>query len=71
MCRCRRPDSYRVAVARLPRTDPDTEVSGEGQGVFAGMLRNCINHFVYKFIALAKTVTPAGVPGGSRGGPHR
>jgi hypothetical protein len=22
-------------------------------------------------VALAKTVTPAGVPGGSRGGPHR
>jgi len=25
----------------------------------------------YFILALAKTVTPAGVPGGSRGGPHR
>jgi hypothetical protein len=39
--------------------------------VFAGILRNCINFFVYKIIALAKTVTPVGDPGGSRGRPHR
>jgi len=26
---------------------------------------------VYFIVALAKTVTPVGVPGGSRGGPHR
>jgi len=26
---------------------------------------------VLSIVALAKTVTPVGVPGGSRGGPHR